>query len=272
MSTPRDMRRLSINQITVRDWSLTEAAEGLARHGIGGIGVWPERVEEVGLERSVNLLRAHDLHVSSVCRAGFFTAQADPSAVSDANRRAIEITQAVGGDCLYIVCGGMEADNDLAGARAKALEGLAAMAVEAESAGVALALEPLHPMMTADRCVIVSLAQALDMADEVGSPAVGIAVDSYNVWWDPQLVSSLERAGDRVISYQICDWLVPQPHPVFGRGIPGDGVIDLAGLTRHVDAVGYDGPIEVEIFNEEVWSRDPDEVIALIRDRFPSVG
>jgi sugar phosphate isomerase/epimerase len=271
VSTPR-LERLSINQITVRDWSLAQAAEGLARHGIGGIGVWPERVEELGLQRSVALLRDHDLHVSSVCRAGFFTAQPDPSRVSDANRRAIEITRAVGGDCLYIVCGPLAQDNDLAGARAMALDGLAAMAVEAEAAGVALALEPLHPMMTADRCVVVTLAQALDMVDAVGSPAVGIAVDSYNVWWDPQLPASLERAGARVISYQICDWLVPQPHPVFGRGIPGDGVIDLAALTRQVDSVGYQGPIEVEIFNEDVWSRDADEVISLIRDRFPSVS
>lgn len=266
------MQRLSINQITVREWGLAETVEGLARHGVRGIGVWPEKVEELGLERSAALLRAHDLRVSSVCRAGFFTVQQDPSRVSDANRRAIEITQAVGGDCLYIVCGPLGEDNDLAGARDRALDGLAAMAAEAEAAGVTLALEPLHPMMTADRCVIVTLAQALDMVDAVSSPAVGIAVDSYNVWWDPQLPSSLERAGARIISYQICDWLVPQPHPVFGRGIPGDGVIDLAGLTRQVDAVGYQGPIEVEIFNEDVWSRDPDEVISLIRDRFPSVS
>jgi sugar phosphate isomerase/epimerase len=264
--------RLSINQITVRDWSLAQAVEGLARHGVRGIGVWPEKIEELGLERSVALLRAHDLQVSSVCRAGFFTLQEDPSQVSDANRRAIEITQALDGDCLYIVCGALAEDNDLAGARARALDGLAAMAAEAEAAGVALALEPLHPMMTADRCVVVTLAQALDMVDAVGSPAVGVAVDSYNVWWDPQLAASLERAGSRVISYQICDWLVPQPHPVFGRGIPGDGVIDLPALTRQVGAVGYRGPIEVEIFNEDVWSRDPDEVIAQIRDRFPGVS
>ncbi|WP_420114408.1 sugar phosphate isomerase/epimerase family protein [Pseudactinotalea sp.] len=271
MATAPDMRRLSINQVTVRDWSLTDAAEGLARHGIGGIGVWLDKVEELGLERSATMLRAHDLRVSSVCRAGFFTTQSAPGQVSDENRRAIEITRGVEADCLYVVCGGMAEDNDLAGARARALEGLAAMAAEAEGAGIGLALEPLHPMMTADRCVVVSLAQALDMVEAVGSPAVGVAVDSYNVWWDPQLAASLERAGDRVISYQICDWLVPQPHPVFGRGIPGDGVIDLAGLTRQVDALGYRGPIEVEIFNEAVWSSDPDHVIGQIADRFPSV-
>ncbi|MEE6294979.1 sugar phosphate isomerase/epimerase family protein [Georgenia wangjunii] len=266
-----DIARLSINQITVRDWTLEQAAAGLARHGIGGIGLWVDKVEEAGLPRTVELLSQHDLAVSSICRAGFFTGAGAGDGVSDDNKRAIEIAHTVGADCLYIVCGALGADNDLPGARRKALEGLAAMAPLAQEAGVALALEPLHPSMTADRCVVVTLDQALDMLDEIASPALGVAVDSYNVWWDPRLAAAIERAGERVISYQVCDWLVPQPHPTFGRGIPGDGVIDFASMTGAVARAGYSGPIEVEIFNEEIWSRDPDDVLAAVAASFAVV-
>lgn len=266
-----DISRLSINQITVRDWNLEQAAAGLARHGIGGIGLWVDKVEEAGLPRTVELLREHDLAVSSICRAGFFTGEGAGGKVSADNERAIEIAHTVGADCLYMVCGALGADNDLPGARRQALEGLAAMAPLAEQAGVTLALEPLHPSMTADRCVVVTLDQALDMLDEIGSPSLGVAVDSYNVWWDPRLEAAIERAGQRVISYQVCDWLVPQPHPTFGRGIPGDGVIDFASMTSAVGRTGYAGPIEVEIFNEDIWSRDPDDVLDAVVASFSIV-
>ena len=261
-----DLQRLSINQMTVRGWNLEQAAQGCARHGIGNIGVWVDKVEEVGLPRAVELLRTHDLSVSSVCRAGFFTE--DSVSAADENRRAIEIAHDVGADCLYIVCGGLGPDNDLVGARHRARDGLAAMAEDAKDAGVSLALEPLHPMMCADRAVVVTLDQATDLVEDIDSEAIGVAVDSFNVWWDPRLMEAIERAGDRVISYQVCDWLVPQPHPVFGRGIPGDGVIDFASLGAAVARTGYDGPIEVEIFNEDVWSRDPDDVLAAVTGSF----
>jgi sugar phosphate isomerase/epimerase len=262
-----ELDRLSINQITVRRWSLPEVVDALARHGLTGVGVWLDKVEETGLERSARLLRSNGLRVSSVCRAGFFTTERDGGEVSDANRRAIEVAHAVGADCLYVVCGGLDVDNDLAGARDRARDGLTAMAREAAEAGVRLALEPLHPMMAADRCVVVTLDQALDMVAAAGSDAVGVAVDSYNVWWDPRLPDAVARAGDRVIGYQVCDWLVPQPHPVFGRGIPGDGVIDLPALTELVRQAGYDGMVEIEIFNEAVWATDPDEVLTVLQER-----
>lgn len=95
-----------------------------------------------------------------------------------------------------------------------------------------------------------------------------MAVDTYNVWWDPRLQESLQRAGRRAISYQVCDWLVPQPHPVFGRGMPGDGVIDFPSITEAVARAGYRGPIEVEIFNEEVWAREPDDVLSALVETF----
>jgi len=269
--TMADLSRLSINQITVKSWDLPQTAEGLARHGIGGIGLWVDKVEEVGLRRAADLVRTHDLTVSSLCRAGFFTDGNSDGAVSDDNRRAIEIAHETGADCLYIVCGGLGTDNDLPEARRRSVDGLAAMAEAAAEAGVALAVEPLHPMMCAERGVVVTLDQAIDMVEAVDSPTIGIAVDAYNVWWDPRLEAAIARAGDRVISYQVCDWLVPQPHPLFGRGIPGDGVIDFHALGRAVGATGYDGPIEVEIFNEEIWAAAPDDVLQRVAASFERV-
>lgn len=262
--------RLSINQITVRRWSFEETVTGLARHGIGWLGAWLAPVEEYGIERAAKLLATHDVRISSVCRAGFFTGKnPDGGGFDDAaNRRAVDLTAQLGADVLYLVAGGVTDDKNLPASREAVIEGILDLAPYAAAAGVRLAVEPLHPSMCAERSVVVTLDQAVDICRQVGARNVGIAVDSYNVWWDPRLREAIGRAGSRIISYQVCDWLVPQPHPTFGRGIPGDGVIDIPAMTRAVAAAGYDGPIEVEIFNERVWATDPDEVVAVVADRF----
>ncbi|WUI03590.1 sugar phosphate isomerase/epimerase [Spirillospora sp. NBC_00431] len=263
--------RLAINQITVKGWSFEETVRGLARHGIGWLGAWVGPVEEYGPDRAAALLRAHGVRVSSMCRAGFFTGKnPDGGGLDhDANRRAVDLTAAIGGDVLYLVSGGVRDDLDLARSRAAVVEGIAELVPYAAAAGVRLAVEPLHPMMCAERSVTVTLGQALDVVEEFEPAHVGLAVDTYNVWWDPGLDASLARAGDRIIGYQVCDWLVPQPHPTFGRGIPGDGAIDIPAITRAVDAAGFGGPIEVEIFNEKVWAADPDDVLAAVVAGFP---
>ncbi|KAB2347891.1 sugar phosphate isomerase/epimerase family protein [Actinomadura rudentiformis] len=262
--------RLSINQITVKSWTFEETVRGCARHGIGHVGAWLDSVAEIGVDKAAGVLADHGVSVSSVCRAGFFTGNSpDRSWAGRAdNERAIDMTARLGADVLYLVCGGVADDRDLPAARAAVRDGLAELVPYAAERGVRLAVEPLHPMMCAERSVIVTLDQAVELAEPFGPDEVGIAIDTYNVWWDPRLAEGIERAGDRIIGYQVCDWLVPQPHPVFGRGVPGEGVIDLRGITRAVDATGYDGPIEVEIFNEKVWSSPPDEVIRVIKERF----
>ncbi|MFI0421614.1 sugar phosphate isomerase/epimerase family protein [Spongiactinospora sp. 9N601] len=260
------VERLSINQITVKNWSFEETVKGLAAHGIGWIGAWLGPVAEYGVERAAKLLREHDVRVSSVCRAGFFTGANPDGGGLDraANERAVDVTAALGSDVLYLVCGGVNGDLGLPASREAVAEGIAELAPYAAAAGVRLAVEPLHPMMCADRSVVVTLDQALDIAGRFDPAHVGVAIDTFNVWWDPNLMAAIERAGERVIGYQVCDWLVPQPHPLFGRGLPGEGAIDLPAITRAVDAAGFTGPIEIEIFNEAVWAADPDDVLGAI--------
>jgi len=212
------------------------------------------------------------LRVSSLCRGGFLTAveaEQRKSALEE-NRRAIEEASALGTDCLVMVVGGLpEGSRDLAGARAQVTEGIAVLAPYAEEHGVRLALEPMHPIYCADRGVLSTLRQALDLAEQFPMEQVGVVVDSFHVWWDPDVLNQIARAAGRVCSFQVCDWITPLPPDLLMcRGMMGDGHIDFAVLRRAVDATGYLGDIEVEIFNAAVWAADPDAVVATLVRRY----
>ncbi len=134
-----------------------------------------------------------------------------------------------------------------------------------------LAIEPLHPMYAADRACVNTMEHANDLCDELG-PGLGIAVDVYHVWWDPHLEREIERAGgaspSRLLAYHICDWLVPTTDLLTDRGMMGDGVIDLRLLRSWMEAAGFRGCHEVEIFSaNNWWKRDPDEVLATCKAR-----
>jgi sugar phosphate isomerase/epimerase len=257
------IERLSLNQKSVNRWSVPELVDGVARAGIGAVGLWREHVADTGLVRSAKLVRDAGLRVSSLCRGGFLTGP-DRAAALDDNRRAIEEAASLCAPTLVLVVGGLpDGSKDLVGARARVAETLAILGPEALAAGVHLGIEPLHPMFCADRAVVSTLGQAVDLAD--GVPGVGVVVDSYHVWWDPQVTEQIARAGDRIVSYQVCDFLTPIPaDALLGRGFMGDGHIDFAPMTAAVDAAGYTGDIEVEIFNADIWAADPATVTARI--------
>src|SRR5205823_6508814 len=206
--------------------------------------------------------------VSSLCRGGFFAAStaAERQARIDDNRRAIDEACELRAPVLVLVCGPAP-DRDIDAARGMVLDGICAVAEDAAQCGVKLAIEPLHPMYAGDRSVVVTLAQANAMAARVGSAAVGVAVDVYHVWWDPLVYSSIESAAGHVLGFHVSDWLVPPPDHLLGRGMMGDGVIELRRLRQAVDATGYDGPIEVEIFNQTVWDTPGEEVLRMMTDR-----
>jgi sugar phosphate isomerase/epimerase len=267
------MLPLSLNTVTVRDrWSLAECIEGCARHGIPGISPWRDKLAEMGVAQAARRIRDAGLTVTGLCRGGMFPAAdaAGRAAAIEDNRRAIEEAHAIGARCLVMLGGGLPpGSKDLPGARAMVREGLHAILPEARAAGVGLALEPLHPMTCADRSVLSTLAQALDLCDELGEGS-GVAVDCYHVWWDPEVARQIARAGSRIMGFHACDWLVPTTDLVFDRGMPGDGVIDIPALRGMVEATGYDGLVEIELLSRRWWAEEPETVLRIMKERHAS--
>lgn len=277
-NTDAVLARFSINQETVKQWSLPELAEGCRKAGVTRVGLWRAPVQEYGVERAARLVRQAGLTVTSLCRGGFLTAT-DPgarAAALDDNRAAIDEAAALATSTLVLVSGGLPAgDRDLRGARERIADALGELAPYARERGVRLAVEPLHPMFASDRCVVSTLGQALDLAERFPVEEVGVVVDAYHLWWDDTVAEGIRRAGaagpdgGRIAAFQVADWVTPLPAGVLlGRGQLGDGSVDLRGLRELADAAGYGGPIEVEIFNEGLWARDGAEVLAEVVERY----
>nr|WSW69150.1 sugar phosphate isomerase/epimerase [Streptomyces sp. NBC_00995] len=266
--------RLSINQETIKQWSLPELAEGCAKAGIDKVGLWRAPVQEYGVERTAQLLADSGLSVTSLCRGGFLTAldAAGRARALDDNRAALDEAAGLSTDTLVLVSGGLpEGSKDLYGARERIADALAELTPYAAERGVRLAIEPLHPMFASDRCVVSTLSQALDIAERFPAEQVGVVVDTYHLWWDDQAPAQIARAGaaGRIHSFQLADWITPLPAGVLlGRGQLGDGSVDFRAFRTAVEATGFDGPIEVEIFNEALWARDGAEVLAEVAARY----
>ncbi|WP_460796526.1 sugar phosphate isomerase/epimerase family protein [Microbacterium sp. GXF0217] len=266
--------RLSINQATIKYANLADALSATVAGGVEAIGLWREPVNEVGLATAAEMLTDSGLRFTTHCRGGFFTLPDGPARVQalDDNRRAIEETAtlaAAGAEgstsILVLVAGGLpEGSRDIVGARERVRDAIGELVPEAAAAGVTLAIEPLHPMYATDRCVVSTLGQALDIAADFDPAVVGATVDTFHIFWDPQVLEQIARAGreGRIATYQVCDWKTPLAADVLlSRHYMGDGVIDFGSLTRAVVDAGYTGDIEVEIFNEDVWATDPLEVV-----------
>ncbi|MFF9867968.1 sugar phosphate isomerase/epimerase family protein [Streptomyces sp. NPDC013953] len=263
-----DLARFSINQMTVKQLSLPELAEGCVRLGVPGVGLWRGPVAEYGLEATAELVRDAGLAVTTLCRGGFFTTAAD----LDDNRAAVDEAVTLGTDTLVLVSGGLPpGGRDLAAARGVIAGALAELVPYAAERGVRLAIEPLHPMYAADRCAVSTLDQALDLAAPFPAGQVGVVVDTYHVWWDDRAPAAVARAGEegRIHAFQLADWTVPLPAGVLnGRGQLGEGTIDLRAWCDRLDAAGYTGPVEVELFNDALWARDGLEVLEETARRF----
>ena len=264
-----DRSQLSLNTITVRGLSIQEAVRAAAEHGLGGIAPWRDQLTDLSSHRVARMISDADLRVTSLCRGGMFTAPdaAGRAAAIDENRVAIEEAAVLGADCLVLVCGPV-VDKDVAGSWRMVQDGISALIGDAAAAGVRLAIEPLHPMLAADRSVVCRLGDALDLADAI-DPSVGVIVDAYHVWWDITLQDNLRRAGDRICGVHVSDWVSPLTGGLLsGRGMVGDGVIDLRGLVADCRAAGYEGLIEVEILSDQWWATAADVTVATVVDRF----
>ena len=280
-----DHRWLSINTATVRrQGDLTEIIEACARHQIRAISPWRDQVAAVGLERAARAVRDAGLALSGYCRGGMFVGDRTRlSEIRDDNRRAVDEACALGACCLVLVAGGLpqfsrpgsKPNRNIAAARAMAEEGVAELLEYAAEAGIPLAIEPLHPMYAGDRACINTMAQALDICDRLDARRegkVGVAADVYHIWWDPDVMKQIERAGrERLLAFHVCDWLVPTTDLLNDRGMMGDGVIDVPLLRGAVEAQGFSGYVEVEIFSERWWALPMDEVLMTCIERHKSV-
>ncbi len=260
------LRRFSFNQATAQHWPLPEVVAGCVDAGVPGVGLWREPVAAYGLTRAAKLVRDAGLTVTSLCRGGFFTTDG----WREENLRAIDEAATLGAPVLVLVSGGLPAGSrDIDGARRTVADAVAELAPYAAATGVRLAIEPLHPMFCADRCVVATLGQALDIAERFDPGVVGVVVDAYHVWWDDRVHDQIARAGAHIAAFQVCDWITPLPEGVLlGRALPGEGCIELRRLREAVDAAGYAGPVEVEVFNADVWARPGREVLAASIDGY----
>ena len=271
----QDHRWLSINTAPVRQqWKLDRIFDECARRGIRAISPWRDQVAEVGLERVAGSLKANDITLSGYCRGGFFPApdRGGLAAALADNRRAIDEAKRLDAACLVLVVGalpgaleGRVAYKDLARARGEVRDGIAASLDYACRVGMPLAIEPLHPMQAADRACVNTLEQALDLCDELDpgrSGALGVALDVYHVWWDPKLEQQIARAGrERLLAFHVCDWLTPTRDLLNDRGMMGDGVIEIPKIRGWVEAAGFAGFSEVEIFSSRDWWQRPGEEV-----------
>jgi sugar phosphate isomerase/epimerase len=251
------LARLSFNQATANEWALPDVIAGCAQAGVPSVGLWRAPVAEYGLGRAAKLVHEAGLAVSSLCRGGFFSAA---DWLTD-NRRAIDEAATLGAPVLVLVCGGL-GDRTLDAARAHVATAIETLLPHAEEAGVRLAIEPMHPMYCADRGVVSTVAGALELAAPFPPERVGIVIDTYHVWWDERIWDQIAAAGSRIACFQVADWITPLPAGVLlGRGLPGAGCIELRRFTAAVDAAGYTGPIEVEVFNADLWTRPGPEIL-----------
>jgi sugar phosphate isomerase/epimerase len=280
-----DHNWLSINTATVRrQGDLLAIIDACARRGIRAIDPWRDQVADVGLSRAVKAVRDAGLVLSGYCRGGMLTGDVSRRAeIRDDNRRAVDEAKALGASCIVLVVGGLPqysrpgsaVSRDIEHARSMVEDGMVELSEYARSVAMPLAIEPLHPMYAADRACVNTMAHALDLCDRLDperTGAVGIAADVYHVWWDPELMAQIRRAGrERLLAFHVCDWLIPTTDLLNDRGMMGDGLIDIPHLRAAVEDEGYAGYVEVEIFSDRWWSASMDEVLTTCIERHRSV-
>lgn len=265
-----DLSKLCIHTITTKPWSLAEAVEKYAARGITGISVWRQWLDE-DPARSGKLLKAAGMEVVSLVRGGFFPGKtaAERQAAIDDNKRAVDEAAAIGAASIVLVSGAVPG-MPLPEARKQITEGIAATLDYASQAGVKLSIEPLHPMYADSRSAVNTVGQANDMCDALDSPWVGVAVDVYHIWWDPDLEREIKRCGEsgNLIAFHICDWRSPTVDMLNDRGLMGEGIIDIKQIRGWVEEAGFGGYNEVEIFSDRWWSRDQDAFLEAIVDGY----
>jgi len=262
-----DLSRLCIHSITTKPWKIEEAAKNYFAAGVKGITVWRDALEGRNIGQTGKMLREHDLTIVSLCRGGFFPHKdlSNRKSAIDDNRRAIDEAAQLGTSMLVLVCGA-DPSQGLEESGKQIRDGIAAIIPEALAAGVKLTIEPMHPMYADTRSAINTITQANDMVEELNSPWVGVAVDVYHLWWDPFLEKEIKRCGENgnLMAFHICDWKVPTTDMLLDRGLMGEGCIPVKKIRSWVEAAGFTGFNEVEIFSTSYWKENQSEYLQKI--------
>jgi sugar phosphate isomerase/epimerase len=280
-----DHHWLSLNTATVRkQGDLAQIVDACARMGIRAIDPWRDQVAAIGLDRAVKIVRAAGIELSGYCRGGMFPSdEAHRAAMHDDNRRAVDEAKALNAPCIVLVVGGLpqysrpgsEPSKDIIAARRQVEDAIADLLEYARTVEMPLAIEPLHPAYAADRACVNTTKHALDICDRLdplSSGMLGVALDVYHTWWDPELLSQIKRAGkSRLLAFHVCDWMVPTKDILNDRGMMGDGAIDIRSIRNAVEAEGFDGYSEIEIFSNDWWDRPMDEVLRTCIERHRSM-
>lgn len=267
----KDLKRLCIHTITTKPWKIAEAAKHYSKSGVKGITVWRDALNGRNIKEIGDMLRDRGMTIVSLCRGGFFpaTSKKKRQAAIDDNRLAIEEAFKLGTDKIVLVCGADPA-LPLKDSRKQIFEGICSILADAEKAGVKLAIEPLHPMYADTRSAINTIAQANDMAESIGSENVGVAVDVYHLWWDPDLKKEILRCGknNKIFAFHVCDWKSPTLDILNDRGLMGEGCIPIREIRSWVEAAGFNGFVEVEIFSNIWWKTDQTEFLGKIIEAY----
>jgi len=266
-----DLSRLCLHTITTKPWTIEEAARKYSSREVKGITVWRDTIAGRDLRKTGELLRSSGLEIVSLCRGGFFpsTEKSKRKLAIEENLRAIDEAFQLGTGMMVMVCGADPAQS-LDDSREQIFESLSQIEQTAAKAGVKLAIEPLHPMYADTRSAINTLGQANDMAEKLDSPWIGVAVDVYHLWWDPDLENQVKRCGRKgnLLAFHICDWKYPVVDILNDRGLMGEGCIPLKKIRSWVEEAGFNGFIEVEIFSNRFWAEDQDEFLKKIIDSY----
>lgn len=274
-----DLSKAAVHTATLKPWDLATTCTKLAEAGVAGVSIWRDKVAPdeggVGLNEAVKIVKDSGIAVPAYVRGGFFPA-GDPAKRQEAiehNKVMLDEAAALGADQVVLVVGAVPG-MPLAEARHQVAEGIAACVEHAEKVNVKLAIEPLHPMYAGDKSCINTIGSAREVCDEVGHRLVGVAVDVYHVWWDPDLEAQVEALGreNRLFGFHVCDWRLPTRDLLTDRALMGDGCIDVAGIRGMVERAGFSGLSEVEIFSTEHWAQDQDDYLKRICERFVSAS
>jgi sugar phosphate isomerase/epimerase len=262
-----ELSKMCIHTITTKPWKIEEAASNYASAGVKGITVWRDALEGRKIKATGQLIRDHGLEIVSLCRGGFFPSSdaGRRKLAIEENRRAIAEAADLETSMIVLVCGA-DPLQSLEESRKQIHDGIGTILPEAKEAGIKLAIEPLHPMYADTRSAINTLAQANDMAERFDSPFVGVAVDVYHLWWDPDLERQIKRCGEHenLFAFHICDWKVPTSDLLLDRGLMGEGCIPVKKIRSWVEATGFNGFNEVEIFSTNFWKEDQADFLGKI--------